>query len=150
MVSLDGMETRLYNETATGLSGIKLPTHSYDGFAGMSRAESDKIMQEIKKAIFKEKYVYTKDWDDGQVVFMDQEITLHARPTNVKHGDKRTMIRSITYLNKIFPNKQPTDLVRWNGKYYNYLEFAKLVDADRLKYFNQEQNQSYANYDVAH
>lgn len=150
MVPLDGMETRLYSETATGLPGIKLPTHSYDGFVGMSRAESDKIMAELKKAIYQDKYVYTQNWRDGQIVFMDQEITLHARPTNVQHGDKRTMIRVVTYLNKIFPNSQPAETVRWNGKEYTHDEFAKLVDADRLKYFEQEQKNEYTEYSPAH
>lgn len=147
MVPLDGMETSVYQETVTGLPGIKLPTHSFDGFVGMSKAESDKVMAELRKAIFQDKYVYTRDWDDGQIMFMDQEITLHARPTNIHDGNKRTMIRCVTYLNKIFPHIQPASTVRWNGKEYSHEEFAKLVDADRLKYFDEEQAAEYAAYD---
>lgn len=150
MVPLDGMETRLYQETCTGLSGIKLPTHSFDGFVGMSREESDRVMTELKKAIYQDKYVYTQNWQDGQIVFMDQEITLHARPTNVLDGDKRTMIRTVTYLNKIFPNHQPASTVRYNGQEYLHEEFAKLVDADRLRYFELEQRGEYTEYDPSH
>jgi alpha-ketoglutarate-dependent taurine dioxygenase len=144
MVPLDGMETKLYSETASGLSGLKIPSHSFDGFVGMSRAESDRIMEELKRAVYQEKYVYRQNWQDGQIVFMDQEITLHARPTNVKDGDKRTMARAITYVNKIFPANQRSTHVRYNGQVISHDELAKLVDADRLRRFEIEQQGQYS------
>jgi alpha-ketoglutarate-dependent taurine dioxygenase len=146
MVPLDGMETRLYHETAIGLSGIKMPSHSYDGFVGMSRKESDRVLKELTNAVYKEQYVYTQNWQDGQIVFMDQEITLHKRPTNVKDGDKRTMARSITYVNNLYPAvpaAQIANHVRWNGQLYDLDTFASLVDADRLKTFTEQENESY-------
>ncbi|CAB4133536.1 TauD Probable taurine catabolism dioxygenase [uncultured Caudovirales phage] len=136
---IDGMETRLYGETVTGLSGVKLLHHSFDGFVGMGREESDKILEEIKNAVFQDKYVYTQDWEDGQIVFMDQQITLHKRPTNLSHGNKRVMSRVITYLNKIYPESQPTTHVGYKGQLLTHDEFAKLVDEDRLKTFLQEE-----------
>lgn len=150
MVPLDGMETRLYSETVTGLPGIKFTATTFDGFVGMSRSESDRLMQELKKIIFQDRYVYTRDWEDGQLMFMDQEITLHARPTNVTDGNKRTMIRTVTYLNKLFPNKPLSETIRCNGVDYSHSEFARLVDADRLKFFNEEQGSEYYVYDPAH
>jgi hypothetical protein len=139
MVPLDGMETQLYRETATGLSGMKIPSHSYDGFVGMTRRESDRIMEELKKIVYQEKYVYTQNWQDGQIVFMDQEITLHKRPTNVKDGDKRTMARVISYVNKIFDSAQAQKAkqVRYNGNFYSLDDFAVLVDQDREKIFKE-------------
>ena len=134
---LDGMETRLYGETVTGRSGIKLPHHSFDGFVGMSMEESLKIIEEIETAIYKDKYVYTQDWEDGQIVYMDQQITLHKRPTNLSHGNKRVMARVITYLNKIFPEIQPTSDLLYKGQTLTHDEFAKIVDDDRLKTFLQ-------------
>jgi alpha-ketoglutarate-dependent taurine dioxygenase len=136
---IDDMETRLYGETVTGLSGIKLLYHSFNGFVGMSREESDKILEELKKTIFQDKYVYTQDWEDGQIVFMDQQITLHKRPTNLSHGNKRVMSRVITYLNKIYPEFQPTTHVGYKGQMLTHDEFAKLVDEDRLKTFLHEE-----------
>lgn len=133
MCPIDGMETRLYRESVTGLPGIKFPSHSFDGFVGMGMEESMKILNELQKAIYQEKYVYTQNWQDGQMVFMDQEITLHKRPTNVLDGDKRTMARVITYMNKLYPNKQPSTHLRVNGQMYSHDEFAKIVDEDRLK-----------------
>ena len=136
-VPIDGMETKLYRETCTGLPGIKLPVNSFGGFVGMSMEESDKIMNEIKKSVYRDEYIYTQNWKDGQLVFMDQEITLHRRPTNVKDGDKRTMVRVISYLNKLFDNEQSRIMenIRYNGSIYEFDDFLKLVDQDRKKTF---------------
>lgn len=146
MVPLDGMETRLYSENATGLSGIKLPSHSFNGFVDMSYEESFKIFRELKKAIFQDKWVYTQNWKDGQIVFMDQEITLHARPTNVKDGDARLMSRVITYLDCVCKTKLPSKTVRVDGKIYTHAEFARLVDADRKQIFEQQQLGGYTDF----
>jgi alpha-ketoglutarate-dependent taurine dioxygenase len=134
---MDGMETRLYAETVTGRSGIKLPHHSFDGFVGMGMEESNRVIQEIENKIYQDRYVYTQDWQDGQVVFMDQEITLHKRPTNLSHGNKRVMARVITYLNYLFPEKQPTTTVRYKGEILTHDEFAALVDQERKQTFEQ-------------
>jgi alpha-ketoglutarate-dependent taurine dioxygenase len=135
MCPLDGMETQLYSESVTGLSGIKFPSHSFNGFVDMSLEESHRVITELKSKIYNDRYVYTQDWQDGQVVFMDQEITLHKRPTNVTDGDRRTMARVITYMNHLYTDKQPRDQVRVNGKFYSHDEFAKMVDEDRLRTF---------------
>lgn len=136
---LDGMETNLYAETVTGRPGIKLPHHSFDGFVGMDRDESFRIIAEIEKAIYKDERMYFQDWEDGQIVFMDQQITLHCRPTNVTHGNERQMIRSIFYMDKIFPDVARSNLIKFNGDTYTDDEFARLVDAKRLSDFEREQ-----------
>jgi hypothetical protein len=134
---LDGLETKLYTETATGLTGMKIPSHSFDGFIGMSYVESAKLLKEILKLVYQEKYVYTQDWQDGQIVFMDQEITLHKRPTNITHGSKRTMARVITYLDKLYPQHKPWDTVRFKGKQLTHEEFAHLINEDRKQTFEE-------------
>jgi len=132
-IPLDGMETKLYRETCTGLAGIKLPLPTFDRFVGIGKTESDKIMKELTESCVKDEYIYTQNWVDGQIVFMDQEITLHRRPTNVEDGDKRTMVRVISYLNKIFDNEQSKimEKIRYNGRHYSKDEFLHLVDEDR-------------------
>lgn len=144
MVPLDGMETKLYAESVTGLPGIKFPSHSFSHFDGMTPEESEKILAELGKAIYQEKYVYTRDWEDGQVVWMDQEITLHKRPTNVTHGSTRKMCRIISYLNKVFPGQNILPDIRYKGQYINQEEFLDLVDADRKRIFEETQAGSYA------
>ena len=135
MVPLDGMETLLYSETASGLSGMKIPSCTFDGFVGMSREESDRIMNELKEKIYNEKYVYTQNWKDGQVVFMDQEITLHKRPTNLNSESRRTVARSIFHVNKLFQTDKSkrAKTIRHNGSFYSIDKFMKLVDEDRKK-----------------
>jgi len=144
-VPIDGMETKLYRETCTGLPGMKLPVNSFGGFVGMSMEESNRIMDEINKSVYKEEYIYTQNWRDGQLVFMDQEITLHRRPTNVEDGNKRTMVRVISYLNKLFDNEQSRilDEIRYNGAYYDQTEFLSLVDEDRKRRFLLEETSEY-------
>lgn len=136
-VPLAGMETKLYRETCSGLPGMKIPAHSFDGFRDMSRSESDKIMDELRKVCMKDEYTYTQNWKDGQLVFMDQEITLHRRPTNIKDGNQRTMVRVISYLNKLFDNEQSKILenIRYDGSLYDFDSFLELVDEDRKKTF---------------
>lgn len=138
-VPLDGMETRLYSETVTGRPGIKFPHFNFDGFVGMSDSESWKLYNELKRHIYDDRFVYTQNWQDGQIVFMDQEITLHKRPTNVLDGDRRMMHRVITYLNKINPDIQPATTVRYQGQILTHDEFAVLVDQDRKRQFDLEQ-----------
>jgi len=138
MLPIDGMETKLYAETSTGRPGIKLPHHSFDGFVGMDLKESQKIISEIEKTIYKERYMWTHDWEDGQIVFMDQQITLHKRPTNLKAGNKREMVRACTYVNKILPAVQPNNLIGFKGEVITDSQFAKIVDQDRLEQFEKE------------
>jgi hypothetical protein len=83
----------------------------------------------------KDEYIYTQDWEDGQIVFMDQNITLHARPTNVTAGSTRTMSRIITYMDKLYPGQGQKEEVMYEGKLYNHEEFAKLVDDQRKREF---------------
>lgn len=137
-VPLDGMETSLYSEAANGRPGIKFPPTTFDGFVGMSKEESLKIYNELKAAIFHDKYVYTQDWVDGQIVFMDQEITLHKRPTNIQAGNKRLMHRVISYMNKLYPQHQPSEYVRYDGRLVGHDEFAALVDQARIVEFEKE------------
>lgn len=135
-VPLDGMECPLVDETATGRKGIKFPSHCFSHFRGMSVEESKKLKDYLWSKLNKPENIYTQNWEDGQIVFMDQNITLHARPTNVKDGDKRTMTRMITYLDKLFEDQQPNDYINWNGRKVGHDEFAAMVDnARKEKYY---------------
>ena len=141
MVPIDGLETKLYSETASGLTGMKIPSHTFNGFVGMDREESIRLLDEIKSVVYNNKFVHTQNWQDGQIVFMDQEITLHKRPTNVQDGDRRTMARSITYVNYLYPDSdhaQRRSSYRYQGGIYSEQEFVKLVDQDRRTQYEQE------------
>lgn len=139
MVPLDGMECPLVDSTASGRKGIKFPSHSFKGFKGMSKEESQKTKDYIWSLLNKPENIYTHNWKDGQTVFMDQNITLHARPTNVKDGDKRTLSRMVTYMDKLFDNQTPNDYILYNGQKLDHETFANMVDEQRKKEFNRMQ-----------
>jgi alpha-ketoglutarate-dependent taurine dioxygenase len=107
MIPVDGLVTPLYSKLSSGIDGIHLPTHTFDRFVGMTQAESNQLYNYLCKIIYNDKYIYTQNWSDGQIVFMDQEITLHRRPTNVTSGSKRNMARVISYLNHICSDDKP-------------------------------------------
>jgi hypothetical protein len=131
-VPLDGMESPLKDQTASGIEGIKFPSHSFSHFRGMSGQESRAYRNKIWSLINKPEYIYTHNWEDKQIMFMDQAITLHARPTNVQQGNKRTLVRMVTYLDKIFPETgKPKDKILWNDELITHDEFAHKVDRNR-------------------
>lgn len=128
----DGMETPLLETTATGRRGARFPSHCFSHFKGMSRAESIKLKDHLWEKFAAPENVYTHDWHDGEIVFMDQNITLHARPTHVHHDDTRTMSRMISYMDRLFPGNGPADHVLYNDERLSHERFAEMVDAARL------------------
>jgi alpha-ketoglutarate-dependent taurine dioxygenase len=133
MVPLAGMERPLLDETASGVKGISFPTHCLSRFRGMSKEESVKFQEHLWKKINKPEYIYEHNWEDGEIVFMDQNITLHRRPTNVKDGDSRTMVRMIGYLDNIFPDQGPRDDILFDGQRLDHDVFSGMVDAEKRK-----------------
>ena len=70
-------------------------------------------------------------------MFMDQNITLHARPANVQHGNKRTLTRMVTYLDKLYPKTgKPKDTILWMNSELTHDEFAGLIDIQKQKEYN--------------
>jgi alpha-ketoglutarate-dependent taurine dioxygenase len=135
MVPHSNMECPLLNETAAGIKGIKFPSHCFSHFKGMSKSESEKFKSHLWDIIHKPEYVYTHDWQDGEVIFMDQNITLHARPTNIEDGNMRTMARMTSYMDHIYPDKGPLDYVMCGNEKYDHDTFATMVDQERRQEF---------------
>ena len=138
IVPLSGMECPLVDETNAGVKGMRFPNHSFSHFRGMSREESLKVRAHLWDQINQPKYIYTHDWKDGELIFMEQNITLHARPTNVKDGDQRTMCRMCSYLDNIYPGRGPVDFVYLKGERISMDEFATLIDEQQAKAYNEE------------
>ena len=131
MIPYPEMECPLADQTATGRKGMKFPSHCFSHFRGMSVEDSMKFKDHLWDKLNKPEYIYTHDWDDDQIIFMDQNITLHARPTDVKEGNTRTMCRMISYLDNIFPGQGPSDYVEYRGQKLSHEQFAKMVDEQR-------------------
>lgn len=135
MVPYPQMECRLKDQTSGGTQGIRFPSHCFSHFKGMSREDSLAYRQHLWSLLNKDEYKYHHDWKDGEIVFMDQNITLHARPTDIKEGDSRTMSRMISYLDKLYPGQGPADHVLYDGKTWDHPSFATLVDERRRQEF---------------
>jgi alpha-ketoglutarate-dependent taurine dioxygenase len=91
MCPIDNSEVPLVCYSPGGRKGIRLSYNTLDHFKGFSKTDSDELLQFIMSHFLKDEYVYHQDWKDGDLVFMDQTITVHRRPT--KDCSKRVMIR---------------------------------------------------------
>jgi alpha-ketoglutarate-dependent taurine dioxygenase len=133
MVPLNGIERPLKDQTATGREGLCWPSHSFSHFKGMDKEESKKYHEHLWSLLNKPEYIYTRDWQDGQLMIMDQNITVHARPTNIQEGNLRTMTRMISFVNNLFPGNEEYPWVMWNGQKIPQDDFVKMVDEQRIK-----------------
>lgn len=132
-VPIDGMETPLLDETSYGTKGMHFPSHCFSHFRTrsgeiISDNESNKIKNMLWEKLDKKENTYFHDWKDGQVMFMDQNITLHARPTNITYGNRRTMSRMASYMNRLFPESQPKTDIMYKNKIISIEQFAELVN----------------------
>lgn len=91
MCPIDNSEVPLVCYSPGGRKGIRLSYNTLDHFKGFNKKDSDEILQFIMNHFLKDEYIYHQDWKDGELVFMDQTITVHRRPT--KDCSKRVMIR---------------------------------------------------------
>ena len=136
---LDGLTSPLRAETASGVPGIHFPGTLFSHFLDMSKEESNKYAKHIWSLMDKPEYVYTHNWKDGEVVYMDQAITLHARPTSVEEGDTRRMWRCSGYLDKLYPGKGPMTMkINLEGEDISWDELFKRIDEIRLSEYNRE------------
>lgn len=135
MAPVDGIESPLIEYTADGTKGMRFPTHCFRKFKGMSREDSLKFREKLWNKLNTDEYVYTHDWKDGQIMFMDQNITIHCRPTQKEMSPKRTLVRTNTYLDKIYDGKGPITDWTVDGVTYKWSEFLKLCDQNKLDEF---------------
>jgi hypothetical protein len=62
---------------------------------------------------------------------MDQMITLHARPTNIKDGNLRYMLRCCSYMDNIYPDYAPHPVITIGDKKMELQEFLDAVDKQK-------------------
>lgn len=134
---LDGLCAPFAAQTASGMGGIHFPGSLFSHFLGMSEVESKKFLAHIWEKLNQPKYIYTHNWSDGEVCYMDQAITLHARPTDVKEGDTRRMWRCSGYLDKLYPGHGPgTMKINLLGNDISWDELFEKIDKIQLEEYN--------------
>jgi taurine dioxygenase len=127
-VPVDGMMCKLQQSTPSGVKGIHFPGTLFHKFDGMTEEESLKFKEYLWEKINRPEYIYTHDWKDGQVVYMEQNITLHARPTDIIDGNMRKLWRNISYMDKLYSGEGHKDEYTVDGKVMDGSEFLTLVD----------------------
>jgi taurine dioxygenase len=58
---------------------LYFPFNQIYNFEGMTREESKKIIVPVMNHLTQSKYMYTHEWDDGDVIISDQWTSLHMR-----------------------------------------------------------------------
>jgi alpha-ketoglutarate-dependent taurine dioxygenase len=68
-----------YNPEIVRNGRLYFPFNQIYNFVGMTREESKQIIVPMMKHLTQPKYIYTHEWDDGDVVISDQWTSLHMR-----------------------------------------------------------------------
>lgn len=87
----DGFEKPLVAVSPGGHRGLNFSYNTIIGFKGKTTQENKELFEWLHSVVFVDDYVYTHPWEDGDVLFMDQIVTLHKRPT--KDCSKRLLHR---------------------------------------------------------
>lgn len=137
MCPIDDSEVPVACKSTTGRNGIRLSYNTIKSFKGFSQEESDKILKWLVDTFLKDEYAYHHDWEDGDMIWMDQTITVHRRPT--KDCSKRVLLRQTCNFDKILGHgtqglqnigyKEPA-IIR-EGKPITKEEFIKLIKFNR-------------------
>lgn len=77
----EGFEKPLVAVSPGGHRGINFSYTTIKGFKGKTEQENKELFDWLYRVVFVQDRVYTHNWDDGDVLFMDQIVTLHCRPT---------------------------------------------------------------------
>jgi len=82
LVPEDNVEMKVTVKAPNGVKGMHFPWTSIVGFKDYTQQEFDKLYNHLVEHLWQDKYVYKHSWQDGDIVWMDQIVTLHRRPGN--------------------------------------------------------------------
>lgn len=91
MCPVDLSEVPVACSSTTGRLGVRLSYNTIVGFKGYENKDTQEIIKWMLDTFMKDEYLYHHDWNNGDMVWMDQTITVHRRPT--KDCSKRVLIR---------------------------------------------------------
>lgn len=80
LVPEDGVEMPVIATAPNGMTGMHFPWTSIAGFKDYTQKEFEKLYNHLVNHLWQDKYVYKHMWQDGEIVWMDQIVTLHRRP----------------------------------------------------------------------
>lgn len=71
-------EVVIYNSYSQR-SGLYFPFNQIFGIEGLDESESAAFIEEVKKTLLNERYIYHHDWRDGDLIISEQSFSLHKR-----------------------------------------------------------------------
>ena len=80
LVPEDNTEMPVIATAPNGDKGMHFPWTSIVGFKDYTQEEFEKLFNYLVNHLWQDKYVYKHYWKDGEIVWMDQIVTLHRRP----------------------------------------------------------------------
>lgn len=80
LAPFDNAEANLVVPAPCGKMGLHFPWTSVVGFKGYNDKEFKRLFNHLIKHCLNPKYQYYHEWTDGDIIWMDQVITLHRRP----------------------------------------------------------------------
>ena len=80
LVPEDNTEMPVLAIAPNGDKGMHFPWTSIVGFKDYTQEEFEKLFNYLVEHLWQDKYVYNHMWQDGEIVWMDQIVTLHRRP----------------------------------------------------------------------
>jgi hypothetical protein len=103
LVPYDGMESPVKSKAPCGKVGMHFPWTSIVGFKGYTNKEYKRLLKHLIDHLWQDKYIYEHNWTDGDIVWMDQIITLHRRPGD--DTSKRLLHRLCSNFDKILEQR---------------------------------------------
>jgi len=93
-IEVDDYTPNLVQTNIAGKKGLFLPFLQIERFKGMTKEESQKIIQPLAEHTIKEEYCYHHDWEDGDIVIAEQILGIHKR-WRFEAIEKRLLHRSV-------------------------------------------------------
>jgi alpha-ketoglutarate-dependent taurine dioxygenase len=82
----------LVHTNPLGVTGLFFSWNQIHFIEGMSHEDGRKFIEELRQFAEQEKYMYHHDWEDGDIVIAEQNLSIHKR-WEFKHMDKRVLHR---------------------------------------------------------
>lgn len=82
----------LVHTNELGVTGLFFSFNQIHFIEGMEKEEGRRFIEELRQFVEQEKYMYHHDWEDGDVVIAEQNLSIHKRWA-FDHMDKRVLHR---------------------------------------------------------
>ena len=91
----DALHPLVRTHPETGRRALYLNPNRMEQVAGLDRAESDRLLDELTAHAIQPKYQYRHKWREGDIVIWDNRCTMHKANADYPDGEKRVMHRIV-------------------------------------------------------